>query len=474
MDSGSQALIDRLAAHKTIGGAPRHELEWVVAHGRPRRLEPGEVLTSRAAGFVEGLFIVLSGQIALHVDRANGREKLVEWHAGDVAGLLPYSRLQSPPGDSVAEQTSDIVTIHRDDLPALIHDCHQLTSILVHLMVDRARHFTSSDLQAEKMVSLGKLSAGLAHELNNPASAITRSARALREAMAATEDTSRILGALGLTSPKVAAINAVRQRCVNSAATVVRSPLQQADREAELADWLAAHGADPADAEALAETEMSMKALDELSAALSGVELTATVRWLAAACVSRHIADDIEQAGTRISTLVDAVKGFTRMDQNATAGPVNVADGLAQTLAILKAKARAKSVSVTVDVDPDLPPAHGMAGELNQIWANLIDNALDAVGESGRVAVTAAAEGPSVVVRITDDGPGIPADITRRIFDPFFTTKKVGEGTGLGLDIVNRIVRKHRGMIAVDSHPGRTEFSVSLPLATAPAEAPRA
>src|SRR5262245_62566539 len=212
MNIGSEHLIDRLAAHKTIGTAPRHELEWVVAHGRERRLVPGEILTARAAGFVEGLFIVLSGQIGLHVDRANGREKIVEWHAGDVAGLLPYSRLQSPPGDSMAEQVTDIVVIHRNDLPELIRECHEMTSILVHHMVDRARHFTSSDLQNEKLLSLGKLSAGLAHELNNPASAITRSARALRDAMKTTEATSRTLGTLQLTAEQAAAIEELRSR----------------------------------------------------------------------------------------------------------------------------------------------------------------------------------------------------------------------------------------------------------------------
>ncbi len=470
MDSGSESLIDRLAAHKTIGAAPRKELEWVAAHGRLRQMEPGEILTPRAAGFVEGLFIVLSGQFALHVDRANGRERIIEWRGGDVGGLLPYSRLQAPPGDSIVEQPSEIVVVHRDDLEELTRNCHQLTSILVHVMVDRARHFTSSDLQNEKLVSLGKLSAGLAHELNNPASAISRTARALREAMAASEDTSRILGGLELTGAKADAINAVRQRCLGSAPSVVRSPLEQADREAELSDWLEAHGADPADAVALAETDLSAETLERLSAVLSGAELTASVRWLAAACVTRHLADEIEQAGARISTLVDAVKGFTRMDQNATAGPVDIAEGLGQTLAILKGKARGKSVSVTVALDPAMPRALGVAGELNQIWANLIDNALDAVGESGHVAITGSAQGPDVIVRVTDDGPGIPEDVKRRIFDPFFTTKKVGEGTGLGLDIVHRIVRKHHGMIGVESEPGRTEFTVSLPLASSATE----
>src|SRR5262245_24446657 len=469
MNIGSEHLIDRLAAHKTIGTAPRHELEWVVAHGRERRLVPGEILTARAAGFVEGLFIVLSGQIGLHVDRANGREKIVEWHAGDVAGLLPYSRLQSPPGDSMAEQPTDIVVIHRNDLPELIRECHELTSILVHTMVDRARHFTSADRQAEKMVSLGKLSAGLAHELNNPASAISRSARALREAMAASEDTSTALGTLALTGAKAEAIDAVRERCLGSGLSVVRSPLEQADREEAIGDWLTAHGGDPADAMPLAETDVTMETLERLSSVLNGSELTATVRWLAAACLTRRLAEDIETAGERISSLVDAVKSFTRMDQNVTAGPVDLAEGLAQTLPILKPKARAKSVSVKVEIDSALPRALGVASELNQIWANLLDNALDAVRESGHVSVTGGVEGPNVIVRVVDDGPGMSPEVQRRIFDPFFTTKKVGEGTGLGLDIVNRIVRKHKGTITVESEPGRTEFKVSLPLApTAP------
>ena len=476
MDSTLDTLVDRLAAHKTIGAAPREELEWLATHGRVRHLEPGQILTARAAGFVEGFFIYLTGQVALHVDRANGREKVMEWQGGDVGGLLPYSRLQSPPGDSTAELPTDLVVIHRDDLPELIRSCHQITSILVHRMVDRARHFTSSDRQAEKMVSLGKLSAGLAHELNNPASAISRSARSLREAMQTTEAASRALGSLALTSEQTAVIDALRGRCLEASVPVVRSPLQQADREAELSDWLEAHGADTADAGPLAETDLDVPMLDEVGAVLGGAELTVAVRWLSSACVTRHLADDIEQAGMRISTLVDAVKGFTRMDLNTTAGPVDVAEGLAQTLTILKAKARAKSVSVSIDAPAGLPQAQGIAGEFNQIWANLIDNALDAVAESGHVAVSVAVEPPHLVVRVVDDGAGMPAEVVRRIFDPFFTTKKVGEGTGLGLDIVNRIVRKHKGMISVESSPGRTEFRVALPLAPAPpaAEAPNA
>ena len=159
-----------------------------------------------------------------------------------------------------------------------------------------------------------------------------------------------------------------------------------------------------------------------------------------------------------------AVKGFTHMDQATAAGPVDLSQGLGNTVAVLKSKARGKSVAVSIQVEPNLPRIRGFTGELNQIWGNLIDNALDAVPESGRVEVVAGREFGRVVVRIADNGPGIPAEIRDRIFDPFFTTKPAGLGTGLGLDIVRRLVLHNEGEISVESQPGRTEFRVALPI----------
>ncbi len=198
------------------------------------------------------------------------------------------------------------------------------------------------------------------------------------------------------------------------------------------------------------------------------------LRWAAAGCSVRRLAAEIQDAATRIAGLVLAVKGFTHMDQGAAAGPVDLGQGLGNTVAVLKSKARGKSVAVSVDVEPGLPRVLGFAGELNQIWGNLIDNALDAVAESGRVEVAAARDTGRVVVRIADNGPGIPADIRDRIFDPFFTTKPAGQGTGLGLDIVRRLVQHNEGEISVESRPGRTEFRVALPVAETEAPSARA
>jgi signal transduction histidine kinase len=457
-------LVDRLAAHRTLGAAPREELSWLAAHGSLRELAAGDVLSSTDAT-VEGFFIVLSGRISIFVDRGAGRHKIMEWRAGDVTGLLPYSRMVRPPGDSVAQELTTVLAISRDHFPEMIRECHEVTTILVHIMVDRARTFTSSDLHDEKMVSLGKLSAGLAHELNNPASAIERSAALLRDRLEEAERASRALGALRLTDPQLAAVDAARTACLATSVHGVRSPIEHAEREEAIAEWLVQHGADAEIAETLAETAVTFEALDALAAAVDGPALAAVLRWAATGCAVHSLAEEIQHAAVRISALVIAIKGFTHMDQAAIAEPVDLVRSLDNTVAVLRSKARAKSVTVAVEVQPDLPRVRGFAGELNQIWANLIDNALDAVPESGRIDVRANRENRSVVVRVVDNGKGIPAEIRDRIFDPFFTTKPIGYGTGLGLDIVRRLVRHNDGEIAVESQPGHTEFRVALPAA---------
>jgi len=232
-----------------------------------------------------------------------------------------------------------------------------------------------------------------------------------------------------------------------------------------MADWLADHALDVSTADTLAETEVSFDALDLLAGTVDASVLDAVVRWSAASYSVRSLAEEIQDAATRISGVVTAIKGFTHMDQAAVAEPVDLVQGLSNTVAVLRSKARAESAAVTVDVEPGLPRVRGFAGELNQIWANLIDNALDAVADSGLVDVLAKHEDRRVVVRVIDNGAGITPQIRERIFDPFFTTKPLGQGTGLGLDIVRRLVRHNDGEIAVESQPGRTEFRVVLPVA---------
>jgi signal transduction histidine kinase len=457
-------LLDRLAAHKTLGSAPREELTWLVSHGSLRHLDEGDVLTPKG-GPVTGLFVLLTGHVAIFVDRGAGRRKVMEWRAGEVAGLLPYSRLIGPPADSVAQEPTEILAVPRSDLPEMIRDCHEITSILVHKMLDRNRDFTSSGLHDEKMVSLGKLSAGLAHELNNPAAAIERGAALLEAGLEQAERSARALGASNLTAPQLAAVDAVRASCLATRVHGVLSPIQEAEREDAIAGWLADHGVDVALAGPLAETTMTLDALDQMTLAVSGPPLGAVLRWGAALCSVNGIAGEIQEAARRISHLVTAIKGFTHMDQAAVTAPVDLTSSIGDTVAVLKAKARSKSVEITVDVEPGLPHVRAFGGELNQIWANLLDNAIDAAPDAGRVAVTANRDRHRVVVRVVDNGAGIPAEIREHLFEPFVTSKPVGKGTGLGLDIVRRLASHNDAEIDVETAPGRTEFRVSLPLA---------
>jgi signal transduction histidine kinase len=454
-------LIDRLAAHKTLGTAPREELAWLVAHGTLRRLGSGEVLSHKGVQ-VEGLYILLSGHVTLSADRGSGPQKMIEWRTGEVSGVLPYSRLVTPPGDAIAIEPTEILALPRECLQALTRECFEVTKILVHTMLDRARLFTSSDLQNEKMISLGKLSAGLAHELNNPASAIERSATLLEDRLEEAEAATHALGVARLSDEQLAAVDSIRAACLAKAVQGLRSPVQQADREEAIADWLTNHGLDSDSAEALADTQVTFEALDQLAEAVHRPALDAVLHWAASGCAVRGLAAEIQDAAMRISGLVSAIKGFTHMDQAMVAEPVELGPSLGNTVVVLKAKAGQKSAAVAVELEAGLPRVRGFAGELNQIWGNLIDNALDAIPEGGRVEVQAIREGERVVVRIVDDGPGIPAPIRERIFEPFFTTKPMGQGTGLGLDIVRRLVRHNDGTIEVESRPGRTEFRVTL------------
>jgi signal transduction histidine kinase len=457
-------LDEQLAAHRATGALPAHERAWLAAHGIRERHALGDVITRKGEQATR-LFVLFRGHLVIRVDRGAGMHKVFEWQAGEIGGTMPYSRGATPPNDVVVESEADMLTIDRTLFPTLTRECPELTAFCVHTMVDRARHFTQADLRDDKLISLGKLAAGLAHELNNPASAVVRGAKLLGESIAVSEEAARKLGAAGLSPAQLARIDAIRALCLRAAPTMMRSALGRSDREDELADWLADHDADERCAGPLSETAVTIEALDALAAVAPGEVLNVVLKWMAAGCNVRMLSSDIETAATRIHGLVGAVKGFTFMDHAPRPEPVDIRQGVYDTLVMLAAKTRARQAQVDIVMPDDLPRAHAVGAELNQVWMNLIDNALDAVPQGGRVTVSATGEPTALVVRVVDNGAGIPPEVQRRIFDPFFTTKGVGQGSGLGLDIVRRLIKQHDGEIAVTSEPGRTEFTVRLPLA---------
>lgn len=455
-------LVDRLAAHRQLAGAPREELTWLATNGEFRRYEPGDVV-NRAGERADAMIIMFSGRIAVRHGQVAMRH-IEESRGGSVSGLLPYSRLTSPPTDVLAQEPTEALLIHRDRLPEMIRSCPVTTERLVHLMLDRARRFTTIDLEDARLLSLGQLAAGLAHELNNPAAAAANGARRLGQALIEGSEAAQVLGTLHLSDHEREQVTALVRRCLTTRDGGASSPLERADVEERLTSWLDARGMDVDLAASLAEGGIDTPVLDQLAQALGGDKLHAALRWIAIAVAGQMVAADVERATRRIHELVSAVRGFSYLDRAAVPEPVDIARGLSDTVAVLGAKARAKAATVQVEVPPHLPTVTAVGVELNQVWSSLIDNALDAVKAGGQVLVRAASEGDAIVVRVIDDGPGIPADIQPRIFDPFFTTKPVGQGAGLGLDVARRIVHAHRGTITFQTRPGRTEFAVRLPL----------
>jgi signal transduction histidine kinase len=453
-------LVDRLASLPNLSRVPREELVWLVEHGTVRVFEPGVVVGPEGEP-IETLWVIVSGLLSVRVDRGTGPRRVIEWTPGELSGMLPYSRMTAPPGDNVVERRAELLMVHEDLFPEMIHHCPTVTAQAVHLMIDRARSFNSSDLHDEKMASLGRLAAGLAHELNNPAAATVRAAKLLPTSLADGQAAARAVAEARLSPDQLSAIEEMFT-VVLSRPEPELSALERADREDEIVGWLESHDASLVCASTITDTALGMGDLEELAEILPGPALDVALRWLSSQRLARSLAEDIERSADRISGLVGAIKRFTYMDQAAAPGAVEVEPGLRDTLGVLAAKARSKKVSVALDLPEDLPLVRANGAELNQVWLNLLDNALDACPESGHVEIRGETTPYGVVVRVIDDGRGIPEEIRARVFEPFVTTKAPGQGTGLGLDIARRLARSFHADISVESRPGRTEFAVTL------------
>jgi signal transduction histidine kinase len=444
-------------------GLPDDQIAWFLSKSQEIRLKAGETY-SRQGDAANAMFVLLEGEFQWRGEIA-GEAVVLTISAGAVTGVLPFSRMKNYSLTGRAITDGCALRFSSSLFPELMQRMPELTTRLVGLMSDRIRETTRFEQQRDRLAALGKLSAGLAHELNNPASAAKRATSQLRDMLKRIRDASHELGRRDLTAVQRAEIEKLE-----ASITQVDGPPPDALTASALEDQIDAllrsHGQDDlwqlaAD---LARRNFKPAALEALFATMDAATARAALVRISTSVEIVGLLNEIESSTTRISDLVRAIKEYTFMDQ-APLQNVDIVKTLENTLTILNHKLK-RGIKVERDYGSVPLLVNSFGSELNQIWTNLIDNAIDAMGGTGQLRLRAYRDDDSVVVEIRDNGPGIPPEVQPHIFEPFFTTKAVGEGTGLGLDTVQRIVKKHRGGIQVLSKPGDTCFQVWLPIAS--------
>lgn len=449
-----------------FAGMPQDDLATLCASLEEVRLPSGEQL------FAEGdpgdkAYIIKEGLLEI-LKNADGREMLLNTcKEGDVIGEMAL--LESRPRSASVRARTDtsLLAISKAEFDRLLHTNLTATRTMFYTVVGRLRQMQSSIQHSEKMAQLGTLSAGVAHELNNPAAAVARGAEQLQGALSRLDEAQTALGQLHLAPPQRAALDRLRIRAQELAVSPPEiEPLARSDREYEVENWLEERSIPDGWelAPGLVNLLLDPAGLDGLAAQFAPEQVGAVLRWFHAVHNAQSLLYEVRQGAGRISDIVKALKSYAYLDQ-APSQMVDLHEGLDNTLIILRHKLK-QGITVRRQYDPDLPRIQAYGSDLNQVWTNIIDNAADALNGQGEVTIRTRREGESqVAVEIEDNGPGIPPEIQKRIFDPFFTTKPPGKGTGMGLDISYRIiVRKHRGDIRVESRPGRTCFTVVLPV----------
>lgn len=456
------AALDRVVP---LQGLPFEDRLWLAQHGEEVIARPGDILFEEGQT-ADRMILILKGEI--HVRRQRGGPmELFIGRTGQMTGLLPFSRMKVSGGQGFAITPVWALYIHKDIFPEMLASIPSMTQRVVSTLLDRVREVTRIEQQAEKLTALGKLSANLAHELNNPASAAQRAASSLVMELRANRENRFKLVNLCLTLEQIRGVESWEQKIINRTTRhEARDAAQQIRTEEELRNWLTALPCDGAweVAAQLAEQNTTVADLEELRAVLGPGEMAVFVQYFARYLRASLSVETLLNSTARIFDLISAVKAYSYMDR-APILEVDVPAGLDATLQMLQS--RMKDVEIERHYDPDLPRISAYGSELNQVWTALIENALDALSENsqgGKLKLTCRLEGEMMLVEIWDTGPGIPPELQDRIFEPFFTTKAPGQGLGLGLDNAMRIVRKHRGHLSVRSDPGSTCFRVRLPL----------
>lgn len=464
MSVGQSAdLAPRLRQIPVFSDLPEDGLEWLASHMELVHYAEGELL-AREGDVADRMLAILEGEIRGTSEGEGNGTQTYSAYAGTVTGKLPYSRMQRYRLTVRALTPTTVAVLHEEHFPEMLTRIPNVAAKLVNVLTDRVRETTRVEQQNEKLMALGKLSAGLAHELNNPASAARRAAETLGETLCAVRNAAVQLELRDLSREQRRYLAELERSWENRDLGAGMDTLERSDREQEIGEWLENRGVAQAWmlAPALVDAGCDLGVLKELETRFDRDPLDEVITRLAGSFTITRLAKEIESSTGRISELVRAIKEYSYMDQMPEQD-IDIHEGIENTLIMLRHRLK-QGIQVIREYDRSIPPICAYGSELNQVWTNLIENAIDAMNSNGELRVSTCREPAEVRVEIRDNGPGIPPEIRDRLFEPFFTTKPVGKGTGLGLDTVYRIVRKHRGEVKVESKPGDTRFQVLLPV----------
>jgi signal transduction histidine kinase len=461
------ATVQDLLSLPPLRDVPEDQLQWLIDESEHYVLEAGEFL-GKPGDDVRGTHFIISGSIELYRIQNNSKLNIAELSQGSITGTLPFSRAKVVIANLQCLEETQIMTLPKEKLREMIRLHYELTQALVIVMTSRIKEFTELEQQNEKMMALGKLSAGLAHELNNPAAAIVRGSASLKNHLQLEPDSFKKLISIQMQPEEIDFVNNKMFEALSQKTRPVLTMMERSELEDDLTYWLEDQNVHECIdmAENFVEFGFTVEVLEEIKSHIPSRDLAPILTWINNNFTTERMVSDIQEASKRIADLIGSVKTFTHMDRGSNKEYIDIHSGIRNTLVMLNYKIKQAGVTLVEEFDETLPPINAMVGELNQVWTNLIDNATDALESrpGAQLTIRTRRENEFAKISIIDNGPGIPAEIKSRIFDPFFTTKAIGKGTGLGLDVVNRIVKQHNGTINLFSEPGRTEFLVCFPI----------
>ena len=447
-----------------LADLPDDDREWIAERCVEQTAKAGEIVFTPGSP-AENMYFLLSGALEFRrTDRQADAPNFIA-RAGATTGLIPFSRMKTINGQGRALSDSRAALFPATRFPDLLKRIPALEPRLVALLTDRVRETERREHEYERFRLLGRISAGMAHELNNPVAAARQAATELRDRIDAIHRFTIEMVEAGVDAQALQGLNNERLEVARRHPPALE-PIERSEREEAMTNRLAEAGVpEPwVSAATFVAAGITCEELREASDCIPKTSLKPVLCWMAAAVSADTLLREVSQATLRVSDLVNAVKAYTQMDRPSAKEFVDVRKGIEAALALFQSRIEEKHITVSRQF-ADLPQVSVYAGDINQVWANLISNAIDAVDVGGQITLMGCREGPAHVrIDVMDDGVGIPDDMQERVWEPFFTTKEVGQGTGLGLDIVRRIVvRRHEGTVTLRSSPGDTVFTVILP-----------